>query len=371
VHVSVSDQSAIARRVDWRYACGMQQTLAAAVAREAMFSPRARLAGGILLCATIAALAYGAAVYVPLVGAPLFAIAIGVTVTNTLRGPLRLSTWRISDVSKQCLKGGIILLGASLNIGDIVHVGLDSFPLLLVTVVVGLGCSLGLGRMLGVHWRMRCLIGMGTTICGGSAIAALALVIRARAEEIAYAITVIFFFNMVAVFSFPLIGHLLGLSQGGFGLWDGTAVNDTSAVVAAGFAYGPAAGVTATIVKLTRTTLIIPLVIGFGLAMPWLDRSQPSSEVSLARRAYNAVPVFILLFVLASVLNSRGLLGHYAPDVQLLGRWVMVIALAAVGLQGHWRAFAGAGTKPLVLGFATWIAVALSSLAIQTWSHAL
>jgi uncharacterized membrane protein YadS len=196
-------------------------------------------------------------------------------------------------------------------------------------------------------------------------------VLRAKAEEIAYAITVIFFFNLVAVFAFPLIGHALGLSDAGFGVWAGTAVNDTSAVVAAGFAYSQAAGITATVVKLTRTTMIIPLVIGFGLAMPWLDRATVRGDVSLARRVYQAVPSFILLFVLASVLNSIGLLGHYAPDVQLLGRWVMVVALAAVGLQAHWRAFVGAGAKPLVLGFSTWIAVALASLAIQTLSHAL
>jgi uncharacterized integral membrane protein (TIGR00698 family) len=349
----------------------MQQTIVVAAATRPRFSTHLRLAGGLFLCLAIAGLAYLAAGYAPLVGAPLFAIAIGVVLSNTARGPLRLSTWRISDVSKLCLKGGIILLGASLNIGDIVRTGLGSLPLLFVTIVVGLGCALGLGRAIGVDWRMRCLIGMGTTICGGSAIAALAPVIRAKAEEIAYAITVIFFFNMVAVFTFPVIGHMLGLSQNGFGLWDGTAVNDTSAVVAAGFAYGRAAGIIATIVKLTRTTLIIPLVIGFGLAMPWLERSTLRSEMSLARRVYHVVPGFILLFVLASALNSLGLLGHYAPEVQLLGRWVMVIALAAVGLQGHRRAFVGAGTKPLLLGFMTWIAVALSSLAIQTWSHAL
>jgi uncharacterized integral membrane protein (TIGR00698 family) len=330
-----------------------------------------RLVGGILLCLIIAELAHVAERFAPLVGAPLFAIAIGVVLTNAARGPLRLANWRIGDVSRLCLKGGIILLGASLDIGQVVRTGLGSLPLLLVTMTVGLLTALGIGRLLGVHWRMRCLIGMGTTICGGSAIAALAPVIRARAEEIAYAITVIFFFNMLAVFSFPLIGRLLGLSDAGFGLWDGTAVNDTSAVVAAGFAYSQAAGIMATIVKLTRTTMIIPLVIGFGLAMPWLDRGTPRGEVSLARRAYDAVPVFILLFVLASVLNSLGLLGPYAPDVQLLGRWVMVIALAAVGLQAHWRAFAGAGARPLVLGLTTWAAVALSGLAIQTWSHAL
>jgi len=349
----------------------MQQNIAVAAPSGTQTPSQLRLAGGVVLCLAIAGLAYVAAGYAPLVGAPLFAIAIGVILTNTVRGPLKLSVWRIGDVSKLCLKGGIILLGASLDIGDIARTGLDSLPLLVITIAAGLICALGFGRMLGVDWRMRCLIGMGTTICGASAIAALSPVIRAKAEEIAYAITVIFFFNMVAVFAFPVIGHLLGLSDSGFGLWAGTAVNDTSAVVASGFAYSQAAGITATIVKLTRTTLIIPLVIGFGLAMPWLDRSASAGDASLAQRVYQAVPTFIIFFIVASALNSLGLLGPYAPDVQLLGRWVMVIALAAVGLQAHWRAFVGAGTKPLVLGFATWIAVAVSSLAIQTWSHSL
>jgi uncharacterized integral membrane protein (TIGR00698 family) len=349
----------------------MQQNIAVGAGARPQLSPQLRLAIGVILCLVIAGLAYGAADFVPLVGAPLFAIAIGVLVTNTLRGPLQLTRWRVSDVGKQCLKLGIILLGASLNIGDIARTGLDSIPLLFVTIVVGLGCALGLGRAMGVDWRMRCLIGMGTTICGGSAIAALAPVIRAKAEEIAYAITVIFFFNMVAVFTFPVIGHMLGLSDMGFGLWDGTAVNDTSAVVAAGFGFSQAAGITATIVKLTRTTLIIPLVIGFGLAMPWLDRSADRSEASLAQRVYNAIPTFIAFFIVASILNSFGLFGPYAPDVQMAGRVVMVVALAAVGLQGHWRAFVGAGTKPLILGFCTWMAVAIASLLIQTWTHAL
>ena len=222
-----------------------------------------------------------------------------------------------------------------------------------------------------VHWRMRCLIGIGTTICGASAIAALAPVVRAKAEEIAYAISVIFFFNMLAVFAFPTIGHLMGLSNSGFGLWAGTAVNDTSAVVAAGFAYSHDAGTIATIVKLTRTTLIIPLVIGFGLAMPWFEPRPEGESGSLAQRVYQAVPVFIILFVLASLLNTLGLMGQFGPSVQLIGRWVLVVALAAVGLQGHWRAFTGAGARPVLLGLVTWIAVALASLAIQTWTNTL
>ncbi len=331
----------------------------------------ARLAGGIALCAVIAFVAFLAGNAAPLVGAPLFAIAIGVVLTNTARGPLQLSVWRTGDVSKLCLKGGIILMGASLDLSEIVRTGLGSLPLLIITIAAGLICALGLGRALGIDWRMRCLIGMGTTICGASAIAALSPVIRAKAEEIAYSITVVFFFNMLAVFLFPLLGHLMGLTDNGFGIWAGTAVNDTSAVVAAGFSFSHDAGTTATIVKLTRTTLIIPLVIGFGLALPLFEPRNQDDGSSLAQRAYNAFPTFILFFLAASAMNSLGLLGPVGPTVQLVGRWVLVIALAAVGLQGHWRAFVGAGTRPLVLGFATWIAVALSSLAVQAWMHAL
>src|SRR5262249_41429804 len=148
----------------------------------------------------------------------------------------------------------------------------------------------------------------------------------------------------------------------------GTAVNDTSAVVAAGFAYSHAAGTVATIVKLTRTTLIVPLVVGFGLLMPWLEARPVGASISLAHRVYHAVPMFIIPFVLASLLNTLGLFGQLGPYAQLGGRWVLVIALAAVGLQGHWRAFAGAGMRPLLLGLATWAAVAISSLSVQAWT---
>ena len=326
---------------------------------------------GLLLCIGIAALAVVGGSFVPLVGAPLIAIAIGVLIANAFPGLAQQKSLKISDTSKLALKTGIVLLGASLNLGDIVHTGLGSLPLLGVTMASGLICALVLGKAMGIDWRMRCLIGIGTTVCGASAIAALSPVIRAKAEEIAYSVTVVFFFNMVAVFTFPALGHLLGLSDDGFGIWAGTAVNDTSAVVAAGFAFSQAAGTTATIVKLTRTTLIIPLVLGFGLALPFLIKEDNTGGQSLAKRVYAAVPTFIILFVLAAGANTLGLMGSHAGDVQLLGRMVMVVALAAVGLQGNWRAFVGAGSKPLVLGLAPWFAVAVSSLAIQTWTHAL
>jgi uncharacterized integral membrane protein (TIGR00698 family) len=322
----------------------------------------------------IAGVALLAGSFVPLVGAPIFAIAIGVLIANALPAIPQTKSLRIGEVSKLCLKTGIVLLGASLDLGIIIHTGLNSLPLLVVTMAMGLTCALWLGRGLGIDWRMRCLIGIGTTICGASAIAALAPVIRAKAEEIAYSVTVVFFFNMVAVFTFPALGHLLGLSDNGFGVWAGTAVNDTSAVVAAGFAFSQAAGTTATIVKLTRTTLIIPLVVAFGLALPLLDPEAAASQAagqSLGKRVVSAVPVFIILFLVAAAANTAGLMGSHDMQIQTLGRWVMVIALAAVGLQGNWRAFVGAGSKPLVLGLITWFAVAASSLVVQTWSHAL
>jgi uncharacterized integral membrane protein (TIGR00698 family) len=347
-----------------------QQNAAISLPRRMAIGAWLRPTMGLLLCIAIAAVATAAATYAPVVGAPVIAIALGVVITNTLRGPLQINRLGIGDVSKLCLKGGIILLGASLDLGVILRTGVASLPVLITTIAVGLACALLLGRAMSVQWRMRCLIGIGTTICGASAIAALAPVVRAKAE-IAYSISVIFFFNMLAVFIFPTIGHFIGLTDPGFGLWAGTAVNDTSAVVAAGFAYSPDAGTIATIVKLTRTTLIIPLVVGFGLLMPWFEPSPAQQSSSLAQRVYQAVPVFIILFVLASFLNTLGLLGDLAPKVQIVGRWVMVVALAAVGLQGHWRAFTGAGARPLLLGLATWIAVALASLAIQVWTSTL
>jgi uncharacterized integral membrane protein (TIGR00698 family) len=331
----------------------------------------AKLGPGLAICIAIAAVALLAGQEFPLIGAPLFAIAIGVAIANTLPGTVRVSTLKIGDIAKLCLKTGIVILGASLNLGDIVHTGGNSLMFLAITVIAGLGTGLLLGKSLGIDWRIRCLIGMGTTICGASAIAALAPVIRAKAEEIAYAVTVVFFFNMIAVFLFPALGHLFGLTDTGFGIWTGTAVNDTSAVVAAGFSFSAAAGSIATIVKLTRTTLIIPLVIGFGLALPWLDPNVPKQDVSLARRVYDTFPVFILLFLAASLITTLGLTGGHSDEIQLLGRWVMVVALAAVGLQGHWRAFAGAGARPLLLGGLTWFAVAASSLAVQAFTRQL
>jgi len=322
------------------------------------------LAAGVVLCLVIAGLAEPIGSKVPLIGAPIIAILIGVVIANIPAGRRLAARTRTKDVSGYALRLGIILLGTTLNLTDVAHTGLASLPLLAVTLTLGLAFPLLIGRSMGIDWRMRCLIGMGTTICGASAIAAVAPVMRAKSADIAYSISVIFFFNMLAVILFPIFGHAMGLSDDGFGLWAGTAVNDTSAVVAAGFAFSKVAGAYATIVKLTRTTLIIPMVLVLGLLMPWLDPA-PGGEAPLGKRLLKAIPWFIGLFVVASLANTLGLIGPAAPTLQILARFVLVVALAAVGLQGNWRAFAGAGPMPLLLGLGTWIVVAASSLAVQ------
>jgi uncharacterized integral membrane protein (TIGR00698 family) len=326
-----------------------------------------RLGTGFVVCALIASVALWAGKRAPLIGAPIFAILIGLVLTNTLRGPTWLPAMRIGDVSKLALRGGIIVLGASLDFGEILRLGIAALPLLLVVVVAGLVCALGLGRALGLDWRMRCLIGMGTTICGASAIAALSPVIKARAEEIAYSITVVFLFNMIAVVLFPVLGHLMGLSDHGFGVWAGAAINDTSAVVAAAYSYSYEAGETGTVVKLTRTMLIIPLVILFALALPLFETRTNKDDVSLIKRIYDSFPLFIVFFLIASLLQALGVFGQFSQMIQWLGRAILIGAMAAVGLQGHWKAFVGAGTGPLMLGMATWAVVAVVSLALQHW----
>jgi uncharacterized membrane protein YadS len=127
----------------------------------------------------------------------------------------------------------------------------------------------------------------------------------------------------------------------------------------------------AIIVELNDATLIIPLVPGFGLALPFMVKDETAGSQPLAERMYAAVPTFIILFVLAAAANTAGLIGSHAMQVQMVGRVVMVVALAAVGLQGHGRAFAGAGSRPLALGLVTWFVVAVSGLAVQTWTQAL
>jgi len=319
---------------------------------------------GLLLALAIAIVAALLGRVAPIVGAPVFAILLGALIA-ILRRPSPALRPGITFASKQLLQWSIVLLGAHLSLSEIVQGGAQSLPVMLGTLVIVLVLAYLVGRALGLDRDIRRLVGIGTAICGGSAIAAVASVIEADQADIAYSLGVVFLFNVVAVLIFPALGHLMQLSQHAFGLWAGTAINDTSSVVAAAFAYGRHAGNDAVIVKLTRTTLIVPIVLFYG----W-------RKIQQAREGANAidwraiVPWFILWFLVAAAINSFGLIPAAAQGpLQELALFSITVALAGVGLGTDFQRIRAAGVRPLVLGAILWAAIALSSLAIGRLAH--
>jgi uncharacterized integral membrane protein (TIGR00698 family) len=212
------------------------------------------------------------------------------------------------------------------------------------------------GRVLDIPPHLKLLIGIGTAICGASAIAAVAPIIRAKHQEIAYAVAVIFTFNVAAIALFPSVGHMLNLSAETFGVWAGTAVNDTSSVIATAFAFGETSSEHAVVVKLARTTAIVPLVILLALIV---RRSGPTD-------ASRAFPLFIVWFLVGATLNTAGVIPQWAEAVMRPSADVaIVIALAAVGLTTSVGDVRSSGFRPLLFGASVWAAVALTSLGVQ------
>lgn len=270
----------------------------------------------------------------------------------------------IKFASKQLLQFSIVVLGATLQLREVVGSGLHSLPLMIGTLVITLAAAYVLGRLLGIDRDLRRLLGIGTAICGGSAIAALSSVIEVSEVEVAYAISTVFLFNVAAVLTFPWIGHAIALTQHAFGLWAGTAINDTSSVVAAGFAFGRAAGNQAVIVKLTRTTLIVPIVLFYAGKRIFAARGQEAVPWR------SIVPWFILWFLLAAVLNTAGVIPAAAhPAITETALFLIIVALSGVGLSVNPEAIRAAGARPLLLGFLLWAIIAFSSLAIAHAAH--
>jgi uncharacterized integral membrane protein (TIGR00698 family) len=319
---------------------------------------------GFLLALAVAIVATVLGNRAPIIGAPVFAILIGALIA-AIRPPDARLRPGITFASKQLLQWSIVLLGAHLSLSEIGRGGATSLPVMLGTLAIVLTLSYFVGRILGLDRDIRRLLGVGTAICGGSAIAAVASVIDADQADIAYSLGAVFLFNVVAVLVFPALGHLMQLSQHAFGLWAGTAINDTSSVVAASFAYGRDAGNTAVIVKLTRTTLIVPIVIFYG----WKRlRRARSEERGIDWRAI--VPWFILWFLVAATLNSFGLIpAPLQNPLQELALFSIAVALAGVGLGTDFAKVRKAGLRPLALGAILWIAISISSLVIARVAH--
>ena len=345
------------------------------------------IAPGLALALAVAAVATGVGQYVPLVGSAVPGALIGIVIAIVVKPGARFAAG-VKWASTFILQCSVVLLGAQLSIAEAARVGLSSLPVMLGTLAICLTAAWLYGRLLGVPGDLRTLIGVGTGICGGSAIAAVSPVIEVASADVAYAISTIFLFNIAAVLIFPLLGHALGMGQQSFGLFAGTAVNDTSSVVATATTYGTAATSHAVVVKLVRTLMIIPICLGLSAltarkqqrpviatapaAAARDSAGAPASPAALAsarmslRRATKLVPWFLIGFVLVAAVNSCGIIpaGAHSP-LEHASVFLVSVALSAIGLSTNVAALRKAGARPLILGAVLWITVATASVGLQ------
>ncbi len=313
---------------------------------------------GILMTAAIALPAWYFGNLIPLIGGPVFGIFLGMLIAFWQRPAI--FDEGIKFTAKKILQAAIILLGFEMNLFNVVKVGSQSLLIIVFTLSAAFLAAWLFGRYAKLAGNTRILIGVGTAICGGSAIAATAPVIAANDKEVAYSISTIFLFNIAAVFIFPFVGHLLEMSDIGFGMWAGTAINDTSSVVAAGYSYSDTAGNLATIVKLTRTLMIVPITL--TLAVLGCRKNAENNQFCFTK----VFPWFVLGFLGASVVSTTGFIPMFISSfLAQSGKFFIIMALAAIGLNTHLKQLINNGFKPVLLGLSCWLAVALVSLAVQ------
>lgn len=326
---------------------------------EGTFFSKHPYVSGLLLCAAIGVVATFAGKQFPLVGAPVSGLILGLIVGNIFTLPAHTELG-IQFSVKRLLKWAIIGLGLQLPLQQLWSVGRESLSITLVTLSLAFIAAALAGRWLKLSKSLWLLIGTGTAICGGSAIAAVAPIIQPKKQELALALTTIFLFNLAAVFIFPFFGHLFGFDDAAFGLWAGTAINDTSSVVAAAYSYSREAGDIATIVKLTRASLILPV----ALIISVIYARQQSQQGSVSMM--DIFPWFIVGFVLAALVHTLGLLPEAVENALLMvADFMLVMALVAVGLGSHLKQLIHAGVRPVFHGMIVWAVVTLSALAVM------
>ncbi len=325
-----------------------------------------RLGPGLASAGAIGGVATVVGHVAPVVGAPVVAIALGlVTVALVGERPALAPGSRVATHS--LLRLAVVLLGFTMPLGLIWHTAAKSTPVMLGTIAAGLLAAAAAGRLLEVRGHRRVLVAVGTAICGASAIAATSSVIEPEEDDVAYAITVIFVFNVAAVLTFPTLGHLMHMNGQRFGLWAGTSVNDLSSVVAATSVFGHGALSRGVIVKLARTLMIVPITAFLGWGAARARRRDGTLPRTGRRSLRTAVPGFLVLFVLASIVRTLGLVGAgLASAASQASLVVIAIALAGVGLSARPSHIRRAGLRPLALGALCWAAVALTSLGLQS-----
>jgi len=309
-----------------------------------------------------------------IIGAAVIAMFIGMGI-NALWQPTRTFKPGLTFTSKKLLKFAIILLGASLSIGVILNVGKMSLMVMIFTLATCFGGGYFIGKALGLNWKLSNLISAGTGICGGSAIAAIAPTIDAKDTDIAYAMSATFLFDMAMIVLFPIMGRAMGLTDMAYGLWAGTAVNDTSSVVAASFAFSEAAGDFATMVKLTRTLSIIPTVLIFAFINVRLKRREAlaagnSADIKANVSVKKLFPWFILGFLAMSALKSVGLIPDSVSAVlKDVSKFLMVAALAAIGLNTSFKEMSKSGIAPMLHGFIISALVVVVAIGVEYLMH--
>ena len=323
---------------------------------------------GMLAALTVAAFAKWLESLMPVhwIGASVIALFVGMLI-NAVRKPNATFAPGLKFTSKKILKFAIILLGASLSVGTILNVGRYSLTVMVFTLLTCFGGGYFIGRALGLDWKLSNLISAGTGICGGSAIAAIAPVIEAEETDIALAMSATFLFDMAMIVAFPFMGRALGLTDMAYGLWSGTAVNDTSSVVAAGYAFSEAAGDFATMVKLTRTLAIIPTVIVFSLIEANIKRKESGAAGGEAKlKLTKIIPWFILGFLALAALNSIGIIpAAVSAALKTVSKFLMVAALAAIGMNTSFKDMRKAGIRPMLHGFIISLLVVVVAIGVE------
>lgn len=342
---------------------------------------------GIAVCALIAAAAtllaeiqIGSFSF-EVIGAPVFAIIIGMVITLIVPkfSVSNMMKSGITFTSKKILQWAVIILGFSLNLGTIAKVGAQSLPVIISTILISLVVAMILMKIMKIDKKVACLVGVGSSICGGSAIAATAPVIDADDEEVAQSISVIFLFNVIAALIFPTLGYKIGLGSEGFAIFAGTAVNDTSSVTAAASTAEGIYGTTgilssAVTVKLTRTLAIIPITL--VLAFIRTRRAKKAGGDGAKVSFKSIFPFFILYFIAASVITTVvGILPDssftvfynetFVGAAKWLAKFFIAMAMCAIGLNTNIVNLVKKGGKPIALGFCCWVAITAVSLGIQ------
>ena len=306
-----------------------------------------------------------------LIGGAVIAMFIGMIVNHFIGKNSFLSAG-VKFTSKKVLNFAIILLGLSLNINTILYVGKMSLVVMVFTLATCFGGGYFIGKALGLNWKLSNLISAGTGICGGSAIAAIAPTIDAEDSDVAYAMSATFLFDMAMIVLFPIMGRAIGMNAEAFGIWAGTAVNDTSSVVATGYAFSEEAGDFATMVKLTRTLSIIPTVLAFALIQMRLKRKEAmkngesEGQIKANFRFSKIFPWFILGFLAMSIVASVFTIpAQVVSSTKSVSKFMMVCALAAIGLNTSFKDMKKSGIRPMIHGFIISALVVIVALLVE------